>query len=692
MKNVFSIWMLVLVFTGGQVQAENVWREKDGYVVIDIESVDQDVDLNVWEFKTEPAGFSGSGYLVAKDFGNMYKDQLVYNTPIETGQELVYKIWIENPGEYAVHLWNIHQQTDGDNDVWFACNDAPRWKVWDHHVNQFTWSEFDAQTWELERGINTLHLIRRSKGFGIDRLVLHKVELDSIVWGNAAESEMMAAQSEIKPEPITNLMVGDTGTAHAVLSWDSPESATITDYYILWGNTLLGSTSNTSFVVSGLQAGGAYKLTVIAKDVNGRYSDQFEPIEFQLPHKCRKKSTLINYTKTAPEIDGKLEDIWHKQKFYSFAADVKTENDLAPGFRAIWDKQNMYLLFEMIDDTPFPELADGVKSWLTDGIHVHLDPKHQQAPLMGWENRTYQLIGQTEQLRAGIERDLFMQGVTWAKYDSVAPKRSWKPVPNGYTVEMALPWTTLGVQPEEMLQFGLMLAAQDNDSGNGIKDEISYPAGADREAPNTWADAMLVTSFQSGCEHQWLPEQVWQMQDGYAVIEAEAIDVHDNWVLKTEPPGYSGDGYLEWQGPNRSETIDGRGGNDDYSNERQGPQDEWLIVRVKCETPGPYNINVHNFHLKEDGDNDAWVWKVGKQISTDNPVRRMGDSLKDDEGFSWLDWGVRTFWLHEGINNLYIGGRSIGWGMDRIAIYQANNSKAEKMALKKRTKPSPLVD
>ena len=79
MNNVFFICMMVLVSTIGQALAEKIWLEKDGYAVIEIESVDQDVDLTVWEFKTEPEGFSGSGYLVAKDWGNMYKDQLVYN-------------------------------------------------------------------------------------------------------------------------------------------------------------------------------------------------------------------------------------------------------------------------------------------------------------------------------------------------------------------------------------------------------------------------------------------------------------------------------------------------------------------------------------------------------------------------------------------------------------------------------------
>ncbi len=693
MKNLFIIAITALLFSHAAA-VEKIWTEKDGYVVIEAESVDRNVNLDVWTFKTGPEGYTGTGYLVAKESGNMYKDQLVHNAPISEGEELTYKIWIENPGSYTVHIKNIHKQKDGDNDVWFAFNKNPRWKVWDHHVDRFTWTEFTGHAWELEKGLNNVHLIRRSKGFGIDRMVLHLADLDSTVWGDSPESPLLVpllSDRKKKPSTPKNITVQETGTGHAVIGWDAPPAEEkIVRYYIGWGEKFLGQTVNTRFTLDGLKDGGVYPVKVFAMDAWGQVSDASDSVRVKAERMCIKKSIQINYTEAQPIIDGKLETIWHRQKFYPFSTD--SDPDQAPGFRTMWDETNLYFLVEVIDDSTFPVLAEDVKSWLTDGIRVHLDPQRKKSAVPGYEHRTYRMIGEEGTLRAGIERDLFMQGVVYAKYDSVAPKRSWKPVPGGYTVELALPWRTLGIIAEENEKIGLLVAAQDNDTGSGIELQKTWPDGAEPDSPKTWGDAVLVKSFKSGCRYKWHPKQIWREKDGYVVVEAEDIDHHENWVLKTEPRGYTGDGYLEWQGPNRTETPDGRGGNDDYSNERQGPQKEWLIVRIFTETPGPYKVNVRNHHVKEDGDNDAWVWMVGKHLSTGQPVRRMGDSLKDGEGFSWLDWGVRTFWLKNGTNAIYIGGRSIGWGIDRIAVYQAGNAKAEKKALKKRAKISERVE
>lgn len=191
---------------------------------------------------------------------------------------------------------------------------------------------------------------------------------------------------------------------------------------------------------------------------------------------------------------------------------------------------------------------------------------------------------------------------------------------------------------------------------------------------------------------QYLPEQVWVEKGGIVVIEAENVDHHEHWVLKTDPEGFTGTGYLEWQGPSRTRTEDGRGGNNDLTGERQGPREEWLILRVLVSEPGVYVVDARNLHQKEDGDNDAWVWQLNRPITEDDPVRRMGDSHKDGTEFTWLDWGHRKFNLRKGENHLYIGGRSVGFGIDRIAIFKDGDELASEVAHNLETAESQLAE
>jgi hypothetical protein len=202
--------------------------------------------------------------------------------------------------------------------------------------------------------------------------------------------------------------------------------------------------------------------------------------------------------------------------------------------------------------------------------------------------------------------------------------------------------------------------------------------------------------FKKTGNNQFLPEQIWKPVNDIFIIEAENINHHAYWEFKQSPLGYTGKGFLSWQGPSRTNSIEGLGGNDDLLFVRQGPQMQWLIVRCMVENEGNYHVNVRNYHQLKDGDNDAWVFLVEEKPyhegAFDDRVRRMGDSHSDGNGFTWLDWGIRTLPLKKGINNIYIAGRSVGWGIDRIAIYPENNSKAAQRALDLNTIISPEVD
>ncbi|MFN3999972.1 hypothetical protein [Algoriphagus sp.] len=154
-------------------------------------------------------------------------------------------------------------------------------------------------------------------------------------------------------------------------------------------------------------------------------------------------------------------------------------------------------------------------------------------------------------------------------------------------------------------------------------------------------------------------------EQGYLLLEAENLPYSSFWMFIPIEEGINctGTGYLKYVGP---VSGSGHGQEVDTEGKLQGNPENWLVIPVEVKAAGRYRINLRNHHLQKDGDNDIWVHIKGWPL----PVRRVGDHAVDS--FQWLTWGPDyTYWDIEkpGLYEFYIAGRSQGFGVDRIAIY-----------------------
>jgi hypothetical protein len=194
----------------------------------------------------------------------------------------------------------------------------------------------------------------------------------------------------------------------------------------------------------------------------------------------------------------------------------------------------------------------------------------------------------------------------------------------------------------------------------------------------------MVTGVLAGAalacaQSDFLPAQIYREDSGVVIIEAENIDHHEDWTLTTNPDGYSGEGMLRWEGSRAP-----GGGNDDHDGDRQQSRDTHLIFRIMVTNPGPYRVDARNHHWSEDGDNDAWVNRLGWSGYARMPVKRVGDSHHDGSGVTWLDWGQRVFYFTRGLNELYFGARSPDFAVDRVVWHldlDAFSDKAHDLSL-----------
>ena len=155
-------------------------------------------------------------------------------------------------------------------------------------------------------------------------------------------------------------------------------------------------------------------------------------------------------------------------------------------------------------------------------------------------------------------------------------------------------------------------------------------------------------------------KKVWKENNGIVIIEAEnnqdKKSNENGWKLKKIPKGYTGKGYYQWNGvglwhkPSAYDSL---------------PAERILTYYFEIEKEGVYYAKLRNYHLQEDGDNDVFL-SINK--SDWNKVYDHQESQWTwDENGKWEDKYPHFF--KKGIYILQLGGRSVGFGVDKIALF-----------------------
>jgi len=146
-----------------------------------------------------------------------------------------------------------------------------------------------------------------------------------------------------------------------------------------------------------------------------------------------------------------------------------------------------------------------------------------------------------------------------------------------------------------------------------------------------------------------------------AVCETEGIpySATEGWILESSAAGYSGAGYLQWQGENHFAATDaGRHG--------------LLTYPVHLSRRGNYRIAIRNYHDDPDPteSNDCWL-KVGAY----EWVKVYSEHVGIWQWMSKMDLGhgdterPPVYFLEAGHHVLQIAGRSHGFAIDRVHVY-----------------------
>lgn len=284
-----------------------------------------------------------------------------------------------------------------------------------------------------------------------------------------------------------------------------------------------------------------------------------------------------NNAAAAPTIDGQLNETgWNLANSVSKAT-IGTPNNTVT-FGAMWDNTNLYVGVKVLDGNLY---NDSANVWDDDSVEVYIDANNNKGTTYDSFDRQF-VKGYNDTTLGGIGSQT---GVTHA----------WAAVNGGYSVEMAIPWSNLGVTPASGLTIGFDVGNNDDDNA-GARDAQAVWWGNINDYNNTSAFGSLVlmaagastntptrTNTPTAGQSAYPGGVPWAIP---GTIQAENYDLGGEGVAYHDTDTANNGGQFRTDSVDIESTSDTGGG----YNVGWTRTDEWIEYTVNVAAAGSYTL------------------------------------------------------------------------------------------------------
>ncbi len=174
-------------------------------------------------------------------------------------------------------------------------------------------------------------------------------------------------------------------------------------------------------------------------------------------------------TDQAPVIDGFAESIWDSVPDYTIdqvvIGSIGSASDLSGSWKAMWDQQNLYYLVDVTDDARIND--SGSNWWDDDVVELYIDADNSKGTSYdGVNDFQYGLRVYDGAIHVGQNSVNNTTGVQF----------SLQTHGSGYRLEIAVPWSTLGVTPAADMLIGTDVILDDDDNNGGRDAQMTWHA------------------------------------------------------------------------------------------------------------------------------------------------------------------------------------------------------------------------
>lgn len=194
----------------------------------------------------------------------------------------------------------------------------------------------------------------------------------------------------------------------------------------------------------------------------------------------------------------------------------------------------------------------------------------------------------------------------------------------------------------------------------------------------------LILVLFSSCSVEENSEKIWvEAARGLIVMEAESApgaNLDDKWIEPGVLEDYTGSSYVKYDGVSMINPKPEGGGDEFAPLEYIEDPNAILTYKFRASRTGNWLVRLRVHHVKEDGDNDIWVWSdmIQNEDFKEEWTKFGIVGYEDEWAFTGSTGNFLNFRTVSGSTyTLKIAGRSRGLSVDRIVIYDPNEYNIE---------------
>ena len=161
---------------------------------------------------------------------------------------------------------------------------------------------------------------------------------------------------------------------------------------------------------------------------------------------------------------------------------IQNPRDLTARWRANWDNKNLYIWVDVVDET---HISDSKELWADDSIEIYIDADASRSETYD-EFNDYHLTFRLGDPKISIGGKTPKEGIKDIQY-------SMRQNPQGYQLNVKIPWTVLHVRPTPEHTLGFEIQINDDDNGYSRDAKISWSSNTDTawKSPSVFGQIVL---------------------------------------------------------------------------------------------------------------------------------------------------------------------------------------------------------